>query len=546
MAAARADGARGSLQEEMRKPSTFHPTLWGDFFLSYQLPTFSADEAQMQERAELLREEVRKMIKASKDLPEIVDLIITLQRLSLDYNYKDEIRDMLNVVYNSNHHDGDLNLVSRRFYLLRRNGYNVSSDIFLSFKDKEGNFVGADIRSLLSLYNAAYLRTHGEVLLDEAIAFTRRCLEDGLEHLDSPLAQEVSSDLDTPLFRRVGILETRSYIPIYENEATRNESILELAKLNFNLLQLLYCDELKEVTMWWKELNIQSNLSCVRDRIVEMYFWMNGACHEPQYSHSRIILAKVIAFITIIDDIIDTYATTEESMQFAEAIFRWDESAIALLPEYTRDVYLYLLKTFNSFEAELGPEKSNRVFYIKKALEQLVQAYTEELKWRDENYMPKTMDEHLRLSMRSSGAFPLACASIVPMGEITKETLEWAIGYPQLLKSFDTFVRLSDDIVSTEREKSGNNCASTVQCYMNLHGTTIHEASQRIKEITEDLWKDMLQHYLTTTEQQRVVSQMVLNFSRTGDYMYHNLDKFTSSCVIKEMIKQIFVEPIPI
>ncbi|KAL6840792.1 hypothetical protein ACP4OV_029318 [Aristida adscensionis] len=54
-------------------------------------------------------------------------------------------------------------------------------------------------------------------------------------------------------------------------------------------------------------------------------------------------------------------------MQLAEAIFRWDESAIDLLPEYTRGLYLYLLKTFNSFESELGPEKSCRVFYMQKA-----------------------------------------------------------------------------------------------------------------------------------------------------------------------------------
>lgn len=121
--------------------------------------------------------------------------------------------------------------------------------MLLNFKDKEGNFVDANITSLLSLYNAAYLRTHGEALLDETITFTRRCLQGGLEHLESPLAEEVSSALDTPLFRRVGILETRNYIPIYEKEATRNETILEFAKLNFNLLQLLYCEELKEVTL---------------------------------------------------------------------------------------------------------------------------------------------------------------------------------------------------------------------------------------------------------------------------------------------------------
>ena len=73
---------------------------------------------------------------------------------------------------------------------------------------------------------------------------------------------------------------------------------------------------------WWKELHDESKLGFSRDRIVEMYFWMNGACYEPQYSHSRLILTKMTAFMTILDDIFDTYGTTEESMQLAEAIDR--------------------------------------------------------------------------------------------------------------------------------------------------------------------------------------------------------------------------------
>lgn len=123
------------------------------------------------------------------------------------------------------------------------------ADVFLSFKTKEGNFSVADTRSLLSLYNAAYLRRHGDKVLDQAISFTTRCLQDMLEHPESELTEEVSSFLHTPLFRRVGILEARNYIPTYEKEAKRNDVILEFAKLNFNLQQLVFCEELKHCTL---------------------------------------------------------------------------------------------------------------------------------------------------------------------------------------------------------------------------------------------------------------------------------------------------------
>ncbi|KAF8747268.1 hypothetical protein HU200_013258 [Digitaria exilis] len=501
----------------------------------------------MTERAEILKKEVRKMLKGANKIPDILDIIITLQRLGLDYHYENEIDEKLSFVYHSKYDDKDLYLVSLRFYLLRKNGYDVPSDIFNKFKDKEGNFVVNDTKSLLSLYNAAYLRTHGEKVLDEAITFTRDQLKAVLDSLESTLAEEVSLALQTPLFRRVRILETRNYIPIYENEAARNEVILELAKLNFNLLQLIYCEELKIITLWWKQLNVEANLSFVRDRIVEMHFWMTGACSEPHYSLARVIMSKMTAYITIIDDIImDTYSTTEEAMLLAEAIYRWNESAVPLLPEYMKGFYLFLLETFYSFEDELGPEKSYRVLYLKEAMKRLVQQYSKEVEWRDEDYVPETMWEHLQVSMESIGSVALACAAYVGMGDvITKETLEWVLSYPQFLTSFGVFVRLSNDLVSTKREQTADHSASTVHCYMKEHGTTMKDACEKIKELTEDSWKDMLEQCLELKGLPKVVPRTVFEFSRTTHNMYKNCDAFTCSEALKEMITLLFVEPIP-
>uniref|UniRef100_A0A0D3GWQ9 Sesquiterpene synthase n=1 Tax=Oryza barthii TaxID=65489 RepID=A0A0D3GWQ9_9ORYZ len=527
--------------DERKAPTSFHPSLWGDFFISYQPPT-APKHAYMKERAEVLKEEVRKVVKGSNEVPEILDLVITLQRLGLDSYYKAEIDELLCTVYNTDYNDKDLHLVSLRFYLLRKNGYDVSSDIFQHFKDKEGSFVVDDTRSLLSLYNAAYMRTHGETVLDEAVVFTSNRLRSELKHLKSPVADEVSLALDIPLLRRVRIIETRNYIPIYESATTRNEAILEFAKLNFNLLQLIYCEELKTITRWWKELNVESNLSFIRDRIVEMHFWMTGACSEPHYSLSRIILTKMTAFITILDDIFDTYGTTEESMMLAKAIYMCNESATVLLPKYMKDFYLYYLKTFDSFEEALGPNKSYRVFYLKELFKILIKGYSEEIKWRDDHYIPKTIEEHLELSRTTVGAFQLACASFVGMGDfITKDTLDYLLTYPKLLKCYTTCVRLSNDIASTKREQAGDHYASTIQCYMLEHGTTIHEACIGIKELIEDSWKDMMKEYLAPTNlQPKIVARTVIDFARTGDYIYKQADSFTFSHTIKDMIASLY------
>ena len=83
-------------------------------------------------------------------------------------------------------------------------------------------------------------------------------------------------------------------------------------------------------------------------------------------------------------------------------------------------------------------------------MERLVQMYCKEIKWRDEYYVP-TMSEHLQVSAESIGYIALTCAAYVGMGDIiTKETFKWLLSYPQFLTSFGTFVRLSNDVVSTK------------------------------------------------------------------------------------------------
>lgn len=98
--------------------------------------TCPPQQAYMKERAEVLRERVRKVLKDSTELPETLNLILTLQRLGLDYHYENEIEKLLHHIYNSDYNDEDLNLVSLRFYLLRKNGYDVSSGIISSNQDQ--------------------------------------------------------------------------------------------------------------------------------------------------------------------------------------------------------------------------------------------------------------------------------------------------------------------------------------------------------------------------------------------------------------------------
>ena len=92
----------------------------------------------------------------------------------------------------------------------------------MKFRDNQGNFTSNDVKCLLALYDAAHLRTCGEEILDNAMAFTKSHLQSMIKTLDPELAAEVEYTLETPSYRRVERVEARRYISVYEKRATRN------------------------------------------------------------------------------------------------------------------------------------------------------------------------------------------------------------------------------------------------------------------------------------------------------------------------------------
>uniref|UniRef100_M1BK53 Vetispiradiene synthase n=1 Tax=Solanum tuberosum TaxID=4113 RepID=M1BK53_SOLTU len=86
---------------------------------------------------------------------------------------------------------------------------------------------------------------------------------------------------------------------------------------------MLHKQELSEVSRWWKDLDFVTTLPYARDRAVECYFWTVGVYAEPQYSQARVMLAKTIAIISLLDDTFDAYGTVKELEVYTDAIQRY-------------------------------------------------------------------------------------------------------------------------------------------------------------------------------------------------------------------------------
>nr|TKV96125.1 hypothetical protein SEVIR_9G409000v2 [Setaria viridis] len=194
----------------------------------------------MLDRVNQLKGEVSGLFEACKNVVEKMDLVDVLQHLGIDHHFKEQIATTLSSIHRGEFNSSSLHEVALRFRLLRQHGFWVSASEFNKFKHEDGSFINDitnDPKGLLSLYNVANILTHDEGALQEAILFARRHLELMKSSLKSPLAEQVEHALKNTITKDL------------------KEAILELAKLDYNLLQRLHQKELKTISQWWKDLS---------------------------------------------------------------------------------------------------------------------------------------------------------------------------------------------------------------------------------------------------------------------------------------------------
>ncbi|KAL5546747.1 hypothetical protein UlMin_006434 [Ulmus minor] len=548
---------RETILEANRRSANFHPSIWGDQFLTYA-PISNLEMDSKLDKILELKEEVKRMVEDPVQNPlEKLDLIDVIQRLGVSYHFENEIKEVLQQIIDNQWEHGDDNdelyIVALRFRLLRQQGYNVSCAIFEKVKDDEGKFkesLVSDIRGMLSLYEASYLRTHVEDILEEALAFTKTHLESAVASklMSSPLMDQVTHALKQPIRKGLTRLEARHFMSTYPQCPSHNEVLLSFAKLDFNLLQQAHQRELSDIARWWKDLEFSKKLPFARDRVIECYFWILGVYFEPQYSFARRTLTKVIAMTSVIDDIYDVFGTLEELELFTEAAERWDISAIDQLPEYMKFCYKALLDVYSEIEEELRNNgKLYRLDYAKEKMKIQIRAYFQEAKWFHQQYTP-TMEEYMPLALVTSAYGMLSTTSFVGMGNIvTRDSFEWLFSDPKMVKASAVVCRLMDDIVSHKFEQKRGHVASAVECYMKQYGGTEEEAINELRKQVSNAWKDINEECLYPNSVPMPLLIRVLNLTRVIDVVYKDEDGYThAGIVLKDFVASLLIDPVPV
>nr|GMD50357.1 (-)-germacrene D synthase-like [Ipomoea batatas] len=478
------------MDEVTRRSANFHPTIWGDYFLTYSSQPMEVDTEDWLEHKKLKEEIKNMLVEAPNISSQKLDLINKIQRLGVYYQFENEIDASFEYIFkayddfNDGEDENDLYVVSLR--------------VLEKFKDGNGKFKESlinNVQAMLSLYEASHLRVHGEQILEEALTFTTSRLESMLPHLSDPLRSQVREALKQPIRRRLTRLDAQKFISTYEHDGTQDALLLKFAKLDFNLLQRQHQRELGSLTRWWKGLDVPNKLPFARDRLVECYFWTLGTYFEPKYELARKFILKIISLTSIVDDIYDVYGTADELKLFTDAVQRWDVSATNQLPEYMRSTYMYLLDTYAEMEKELANEgESYRVNYAKIEMTKLVGAYHEESKWYNDGCSP-TFEEYMKVALF---------------------------------------------------EQQRGHFESSVQIFMKEYGKSKEETTTELQEQVINAWKDINQDCLKPTVFPMPILTRILNLTRVIDLLYHDGDLYThSKTKLKQIITSTLVNPIP-
>ncbi|CAA0806718.1 1-8-cineole synthase 1- chloroplastic [Striga hermonthica] len=329
-------GGRITIGSLERRSGNYKPSSW-DYDFIQSLSTHEYEDERYLKRASELVEHVKMMLddETMGDV-EKLELIDDLERLGICYHFEDKINEILKQIHGQgwSKREMDLGTTALGFRLLRKHGFSISQELFNRFKNEKGEFdtsLGCDTKGLLQLYEASFLLMRGEDTLELAREFSTKCLKQKIENegidrgifMDEHLSILVRKALELPLHWRVLRPNTRWFINAYELKQNMNPIVLELAKLDFNIVQATQQGELKQLSRWWEQTRLSQKMPFARDRLVECYFWAASGMYDIKNGYARTMNTKINAFITVIDDMFDVYATLEELQLFYNVIQRY-------------------------------------------------------------------------------------------------------------------------------------------------------------------------------------------------------------------------------
>ncbi|PUZ68148.1 hypothetical protein GQ55_2G001900 [Panicum hallii var. hallii] len=536
-----------------RRSANYQASTW-DYDSICSLREEEAGESVLQLQATTLKERVRRLLLQEREDDDTagrsrLGIIHRLQSLGIAYHFQEEIKGILLSMHRAapSNLDDDLHSAALLFRMLRAQGIPASTDMLLvmmrafRFREEDEVVVGSDDDDgLLALYEASYLAFPGETELEEARAFA-------VQSLAARGGGIAAGHL--PLHWRAPRLQ--AMWSLHEEQAGADDDdddILQLARVDFNLVQALHRRELAEVTRWWKESRLGERLPFARDRVVECFFCAACIAPEPHLADCREVLAKTGSLIVHLDDIYDVYGTPEELRAFTDAIATWEPPCGAgdALPEYMRTMYAAIWETSTTAADRVLSKHGCHVLPLfKKQWHELCKAFLVEARWHQRSYRPSFREYLANGWVTSTG--PLLLLHALPAAGAAAVGSDGDRLLTTLVELSSTIFRLCNDCASHEAESQRGDAPSAIACCMEEAWCAGEEqARAAVQGLIADTWKVFNKEMSSSADQSMAVAaDLCRNLARIIHCIYQDGDGITSPTHrMKRMVKDLLFNPV--
>nr|AZB50374.1 terpene synthase 3 [Salvia yangii] len=505
-------------------------------------------------------------IQLAADIPSSLCIIDTLQRLGVDRYFQSEIDSILeetHKLWKVKDRDiySEVTTHAMAFRLLRVKGYEVSSEELAPYAEQERfDLQTIDLATVIELYRAAQERTceENDNSLEKLLAWTTTFLKHQLltnSIPDTKLHKQVEYYLKNyhGILDRMGVRRSLDLYDISHYRPLRarfpnlcNEDFLSFARQDFSMCQAQHQKELEQLQRWYSDCRLDALLKFGRNVVRVSSFLTSAIIGEPELSEVRLVFAKHIILVTLIDDLFDHGGTREESYKILELVTEWKEKTAA---EYgSEEVEILFTAVYNTVNelverAHVEQGRSVKEFLIKLWV-QILSIFKIELDtWSDETAL--TLDEYLSSSWVSIGCRICILMSMQFIGIKLTDEMLLSEECTDLCRHVSMVDRLLNDVQTFEKERKENTGNSVSLLLAANKDVTEEEAIRRAKEMAECNRRQLMQIvYKTGTIFPRKCKDMFLKVCRIGCYLYASGDEFTSPQQMMEDMKSLVYEPL--
>uniref|UniRef100_J3LVN5 Terpene synthase metal-binding domain-containing protein n=1 Tax=Oryza brachyantha TaxID=4533 RepID=J3LVN5_ORYBR len=473
---------------------------------------------------------LKKMLSEENSRTQAMITVDSLKRLSIDHYFSEQINTHLESFYRSHkaflETDFGVFDAALSFTSLREGRYDVSSDMFRKFIDKDGEFdkaISRDIKGLLKLHDASHLNM-GEEVLHKAHGFTSKQLWSSLNYFEPSMSNFIREDLVHPYHLSLPKYRVKHNLKYFQGMLGRNHAMEELALAEYHHNRSQHQIELMQFTRWWRDLGLAQELPFARDQVQKWYMWAMSII-QPGVGSSkyRLEITKVISFIYVVDDIFDLVGSPDELSVFTDVVKRWDiDEDTNSLPSYMRTCYQALYNVTTDMAELVEKEHGyNPIQHFRKAWEKLFEAFFVETRWFANNQTPTTSD-YLKNGVISTGVHVVLVHAFFLLGQgVTRDAVDLLEHNPPIITSCAKILRLSDDLGCAKDEEQHGYDGSYQDCYMNENPScSSHDAKKHIMYMISKTWEELNTECFCTKSFSPVFQEVSLNLARMVRVMY--------------------------